>query len=287
MKVTVFGGTGFIGVPLVKELKNRGHEVLVLDQRRDPQWKQQMAGSQAIINLAGFPLFKKRWTIDVKSEIYDSRVEGTRAIVSAIGELKNTQQEPKVFISGSAIGFYGPDFDVEFTEESHAGADFLAFVCRDWEAEAEKAATHYGVRTVLLRTGIVLGKDGGALAQILPPFKAFIGGPIGSGKQWMSWIHLDDMVGLILHALENSSIKGPLNATSPQPERNKDFSKKLGSTLNRPSLLPVPSLGLYALVGEAAEILVNGQKVLPKKALDTQYKFKYPSLESALGNILK
>lgn len=285
MKVSVFGGTGFIGTALVKALQKKGHTVTVLDLRRDSDWVSKMSTTEAVVNLAGYPLFGKRWTTEIKSAIYDSRIEGTKAIVKAMGAVKDSGG-PKILVNGSAVGFYGPENDIEFDEHSHAGADFLAFVCRDWEEAAQTAQNHHGIRTTFIRTGIVLGANGGALKQLLPPFKAFIGGPVGSGKQWMSWIHLEDIVGIILHALETETIKGPLNGTSPSPVRNADFSKALGHALGRPSFMKIPGLALYAVVGEASELLVNGQKVLPVETLKSGYVFKFPTLEQALQNIL-
>lgn len=287
MKILVFGGTGFIGARLVKALNEKGHQVKTSDIRRDPAWRIEVGVADVIVNLAGAPIFGKRWTDDVKSEIHSSRVEGTQKIVEAIGAAKRKGAKIAALVNASAIGFYGPTFDEELTEASPAGVDFLAFVCREWEEAALSAERHYGVRTVLVRTGVVLGDGGGALQKMLPAFKAFVGGPIGSGKQWMSWVHLDDVVGIYVHAIENAAIHGALNATAPQPKRNKEFSKALGKALHRPSLLPVPGIGLYALFGEVAEILVNGQKVLPRATIESGYAFKYPELEAALKDILK
>lgn len=286
MKILVFGGTGFIGTRLVKALSEKGHHVKTSDTRRDPAWRIEVGVADVIVNLAGSPIFGKRWSDDVKAEIHSSRVEGTQKIVEAIGAAKRKGAKVAALINASAIGFYGPTFDEELTESSKAGSDFLAFVCREWEEAALVAERHYGVRTVFVRTGVVLGDGGGALQKMLPAFKAFVGGPIGSGKQWMSWVHLDDVVGIYVHAIENAAIHGALNATSPQPKRNKEFSKLLGKALHRPSLLPVPGIGLYALFGEVAEILVNGQKVLPRATIESGYAFKYPELEAALKNIL-
>ena len=286
MKILVFGGTGFIGTALQKALVARGHQVKTSDIRRDPAWKIEIGVADVVVNLAGAPIFGKRWSDDVKDEIHRSRVEGTRKIVDAMGAAKKKGSKLSALVNASAIGFYGPTFDEELSESSPAGSDFLAFVCREWEESAQKAERVYGIRTVCVRTGIVLADGGGALAKMLPAFKAFVGGPIGAGKQWMSWVHLDDVVGVYVHAIENAQISGPLNATAPHPRRNKDFSKALGKALGRPSFLPVPGLALYAVFGEVAEILVNGQKALPRATQESGYVFRYPELEPALKNIL-
>jgi hypothetical protein len=190
-----------------------------------------------------------------------------------------------VLVSASAIGYYGPHDDEEMTEESPGGTDFLARVCIDWEKAAQPATVH-GVRLVLLRTGVVLDKAGGALAKMLTPFKMCVGGPIGSGKQWMSWIHNEDEVGLILFAIDHPEINGPLNAVAPRPVTNKDFGHALGKVLGRPSFMPTPAFALRVMLGESAQIITKGQKVLPKKALAAGYAFKFPEVEAALRDLL-
>jgi len=288
MKIIIFGGTGFIGKKLVQKLQAEKHEVLVQDIRRDKDWRKKLETAEAVINLAGFPIFGKRWSTKVKALIHDSRVNGTREIVAEMGKLvKAGNSSIKVFVSASAIGYYGNSESKKFTEESREGSDFLAFVCKAWEDEAQRAEREFSIRTVIPRIGIVLGKGGGALEKILPPFKLFAGGPIGNGKQAFSWVHIDDVIGIIQHALKNDSVRGAVNACSPNPLNNKDFSKCLGKVLGRPSWAPVPKPALYALVGGAAEILVNGQWVYPEKTLSSGYAFQFDELEKALTDVLR
>jgi uncharacterized protein (TIGR01777 family) len=286
MKVAIFGGTGFVGQHLQKALKNRNHEPLVLDVRKDHNWKSQLKDCDAVINLAGAGLFAKRWDVDYKSLIHSSRVEGTHAIVNAVSVAREGGKGPQVLVNASAVGFYGASVEATFDESSEAGTDFLAFVCREWEAEAQRAERQFGIRTAIVRFGVILGKDGGALKKLLPPFKAFVGGPIGLGKQFFPWVHIDDAVGLLIHALETSSMHGPFNAVAPDVVTNKEFSKALGRALHRPSLLPVPGPALYVIVGEAADMLVEGQRVIPVKTLGSGYKFKFDKLDAALKNLL-
>lgn len=288
MKIAIFGGTGFVGGYLQKALKKRQHEVVVLDIRRDSGWRSSLKECDAVINLAGAGLFAKRWNVDYKSLIHSSRVEGTQKIVEAMAAAKQDGGKgPKVLVNASAVGFYGTSFDQTFDESSTSGTDFLAFVCREWEAEAEKAQRQYGIRTAIVRFGVVLGKDGGALQKLLPPFKAFAGGPLGNGKQPFPWVHIDDAVGVLIHALETESVHGPLNAVAPQTLTNKEFCSALGKVLSRPSLLPVPSFALYTIVGQAADMLVEGQRVLPKKTIASGYKFLFTDAEAALKDLLK
>jgi len=282
MNVVVTGASGFIGKRLLQLLREKGHQAEGVSVRKDSNWESKVEAADAVVNLAGEPLFGKRWTVLLKSEIHDSRVSATRKVVDAMGRGQKKNPKPRVLVNGSAIGFYGPTGDEALTEASPAGSDFLAFVCREWEEAAEKARLQHDVRTVLLRTGIVIGKDGGALKQMLMPFKLGIGGRIGSGQQWMSWIHLDDLCGLIIHAIENENVRGPLNGSAPNPVRNEDFTKTLGAVLNRPTLLPIPSFGLYLAFGEASHLLTTGQRVLPELALQTGYRFKFKALNEAL-----
>ena len=288
MKVALFGGTGFIGKELQKKLQAKGHEPLVLDLRRNSDWESKLSTCDAIVNLAGTSLFSKRWTNEVKSLIHSSRVEGTKKIVAALDKFKKAGRSfPKILVNASAIGFYGPSFDEIITESNPSGSDFLAFVCREWEEAALAAQRQVGIRTAIVRIGVVLGRNGGALDQLLPPFRLGLGGPVGlGGKQWFSWVHVEDVCGLILYALENEKVVGAVNAVSPNPVRNKDFAKTLGKVLSRPAFIPLPGLALYALLGEVAEILVNGQRVLPEKTQSLGYNFLYPDLEKALKNIV-
>jgi uncharacterized protein (TIGR01777 family) len=208
-------------------------------------------------------------------------VDSSRALVEA---MRAARDKPRVFVAGSAIGYYGFQGDEPLDEIAAAGSDFLASVCQQWEG-ASRVAETIGVRTVLLRTGVVLAREGGALQKMLPPFKAFIGGPIGNGKQWLSWIHIDDEVGIILRGLD-SELRGPVNAAAPEAATMKDFSRRLGTALGRPSWLPVPAFALRAALGELASMLTNGQRVVPKAALDIGYVFRFPSLAPALADLL-
>lgn len=296
MKVLVTGATGFIGRALVAALRERGDEVRAL--ARDPAkaraglgvdafaWDSRsavpadaMKDVDGVVHLAGEGLADKRWSAARKAVLLDSRVEGTRRVVEAVAA---ASPRPKVLVSGSAIGFYGDVPEGDLDETSAAGLDFLAKLCVAWEKEARAAET-FGVRVVCVRSGVVLGKGGGALAKMLLPFKMGAGGPIGSGKQWMSWIHLDDEVGLILHALDRADVRGPLNATAPAPARNKAFVRALGRALHRPAIAPAPAFAMKLAFGEmAAVVLLAGQKVLPAKAQATGYHFRHPDLDAAM-----
>ncbi|MBP7844400.1 MAG: TIGR01777 family oxidoreductase [Proteobacteria bacterium] len=298
MKIVVFGGSGFIGKPLVTKLKSEGHEVIVSDVRRNSNFANDIRESDAVINLGGHPLFKDRWTDRVKSLIYDSRIESTKKIVEAIGFAKCAGAGPKVFISSSAIGYYGSSGQEILNEKAPSGSDFLAFVCRDWEEQAFVAQKHFHVRTVVIRTGVVLGHGGGALDKLLLPFKLGGGTLIGNGKQYFSWIHLDDEVALYLHALNQANLTGALNAVAPNPVTNEEFSHSLAKVIGLPQIgLVGPSFvqtlvgmgtkaGLFVGVGGAAEVIAHGQRVVPEKALETAFKFKYSNIEDALKNIV-
>ncbi len=231
-----------------------------------------------MINLAGEPIPAKRWTPSQKEKIRASRVNTTRALVAAIGKAK---MKPEILLNASAIGYYGPCGDETVVEDTEPGGGFVSQVCIQWEAEAKKAE-EYGVRVVLLRTGIVLGQGGGALAKMLLPFKLFIGGPLGTGRQWFSWIHMEDEVGLIVHLLQKGNATGAVNATAPNPVTMKEFCRTLGKVLGRPSWAPVPSFMLRLLTGEMADVIITGQRVLPEKAKKLGYTFKYPDLFDAL-----
>jgi uncharacterized protein (TIGR01777 family) len=296
MKLVVAGGTGFIGSALCARLREQGHTVTVLTRSRDPgapstagrsvtwepgvpgAWEEAIEGVDGLINLAGEPLVAKRWSEAQKERIRASRVGTTRALVAAIGKAR---AKPKFLLNGSAVGYYGPRGDEPLTEEAQPGSDFLARLCVEWEGEAVKAQG-YGVRPICLRTGIVLARGGGALAKMVPPFKFFIGGPLGSGGQWMSWIQLEDEIGLILFLIANPAASGSFNATAPNPVTMKEFCKALGEVLNRPSWAPVPALALRMLLGEMADVLLTGQRVLPSQAEKLGYQFRYPTLYGAL-----
>ena len=238
----------------------------------------------AVIHLAGEGIAGLRWTDEKKKAIRDSRVFGTRTMIEAFARIV---KKPKVFISGSAIGFYGDRGDDEMTEASGAGKTFLADVCKEWESESRRAED-LGIRTVLLRTGIVLSKDGGALATMLTPFKLGVGGVVGSGKQWMSWVSLDDVVGIINYALENENVRGAVNLASPNPVTNEEFTKTLGGVLYRPTFLPLPEFAVNLVFGEMGDaLLIDSTKVIPKRMKDAGYEFKFTDLKTALEDAVK
>jgi uncharacterized protein (TIGR01777 family) len=302
MRVVVTGGTGFVGRALVGQLLDDGAEVVVLtrDPSRtagslpvraklhawDPQQPldpAQLDGADAIVNLAGEGIADGRWTAERKRAIRDSRVLGTRALVNAMAPL-DAGKRPRALISASAIGYYGDRGDELLAERSDAGTGFLADVCREWEAEAV-AAESLSVRVARIRIGVVLGRDGGALAKMLPPFRLGAGGRVGSGKQWMSWVHRDDLVSMMLWALKNDSARGAFNATAPGPVRNADFTKALAHALHRPAILPVPAQALRVALGEMASVLLASQRVLPQEALRGGFQFRFGDVETALRDI--
>ena len=297
MKILLAGGTGFIGKPLRKELFADGHELTVLTRSikrqgfdrlkyitwdwREPQDLTEIISKvDIVINLAGESIAKKKWTKEQKEKLFKSRVATTRAISEAIN---NSPKKPKKFISASAVGIYGNRFDEEITESSSLGNDFLSSICKEWEKEAQKAQTS----VIILRFGIVLGKEGGALEKMIPLFKSFVGGPLGSGKQYMSWIALDDVIRLIKFVYNDEKVSGIINAVSPNSVTNKEFSSTLGTVLNRPSFMPVPAFGLKLMFGEMSDLLLTGQKVIPEKAIRFGFKFKYPNLEEVLERYTK
>ncbi len=249
------------------------------DPTREPAPAQALAGRDAIVHLAGENI-AQRWSAAAKQAIRESRVTGTRQLVEGIGELTEAER-PKVLVSGSAIGYYGAHGDEPIDEDVPAGSDFLAQTCQAWEAEAD-AGEGYGLRVAKVRTGVVLDRDGGALAKMLPAFKLGVGGPVAGGRQYISWIHPDDLVGIVLASIDEQQWQGAINATAPEPQRNGDFSKALGRALKRPSFLPVPGAALGLLYGEMAEIVTTGARVLPAKALVLGYQFRYPKLDEAL-----
>jgi uncharacterized protein (TIGR01777 family) len=287
MRVLVTGGTGLVGKPACDALRAAGHAVTIVSREpgrvpaRAIGWdglRAVMSETDAIVNLAGDPIAGGRWTDTRKTEIRRSRVESTRALVDAIAA---ADPRPKVLVSASAIGYYGDRGDEPLDESARPGTGFLARVCVEWEAEARRAET-FGPRVVLPRIGIVLAPDGGALAAMLLPFRAGLGGTLGSGRQWMSWVHRDDVVGLLRDAVANDAYAGPVNATSPNPVTNKDFTKALGRALHRPTILPVPGVALRLLVGEMASLLLAGQRVLPAVAQRVGYEWRQPELPAAL-----
>ena len=297
MKVLITGASGLIGTALQKAFAAKNYELL-LASRKEPtderqiQWSiedgfaepDKLEGIDVVVHLAGENISGLRWTEDKKKAIRDSRVLGTRNVVHAISKLKN---KPKTFISSSAIGFYGERGDEEVTESSAAGDNFLADVSKAWEAESRRAEDA-GIRTVLLRTGIVLSNDGGALGMMLLPFKLGIGGVVGSGKQWMSWISLDDHIAAINFAIENENLRGAVNSVSPNPVTNQEFTKTLGEVLYRPTFLPIPEFIVSMAFGEMGDaLLLASTKVLPKRLEDAGFEFKYPELKAAIEHAVK
>ncbi|MEB3232885.1 MAG: TIGR01777 family oxidoreductase, partial [Leptolyngbyaceae bacterium] len=305
MKVAVTGATGFVGSRLVEVLQEQQHTVLVLTRQSDkarrqfpqstfPQvevveytptrtgpWQAAIAGCEGVVNLAGESIAEGRWTPERKRAIMESRQVGTAKIVEAIAQVN---PKPSVLINASAIGYYGTSETATFDETSQPGDDFLAEVCKNWEAEAQKVQES-GTRLVIIRTGIVLDM-GGAIAKMYTPFQLFAGGPLGTGRQWFSWIHREDLVGIMVNALTDSSMSGIFNGTAPNPVRMSEFCQTFGATINRPSWLPVPSFALEALLGDAAQVVLQGQQVLPQKTLATGFTYQYPTLEPALKAIL-
>lgn len=296
MKLVITGASGFIGTALCRELLQRGHTLTLLTRGapREPNtgvkrwhhwtpgtlrdWDAELDGVDGVVNLAGEPIAEEKWSATQRRRLEKSRVDATHVLIQACAK---AQHRPKFLINASAVGYYGPRGDEIITEEAAPGTDFLSQLCCNWEGEARQAE-QLGMRVVLLRTGIVLGAGGGALAKMVPPFKWFTGGPLGSGKQWMSWIHLHDQVRLILYLMENPQAAGPVNATAPNPERNKDFSRALGKVLHRPSWLPVPGFLLRIGLGEMADMLLTGQRVIPAVAQKLGFEFRYPTLPEAL-----
>jgi uncharacterized protein (TIGR01777 family) len=294
MRILITGASGLIGTALQKSFNEKGYEML-LATRSEPkndkqiQWDldtgfrdvdlERLEGLDVVIHLAGENIAGFRWTEEKKKAIRDSRVFGTRSMIETFDNLKD---KPKTFISGSALGFYGDRGDDEMTESSPAGKTFLAEVCKEWEAESRRAED-LGIRTVLLRTGIVLSKDGGALATMMTPFKFGVGGVIGDGKQWMSWISLDDVVGIITYVLEHENVRGAVNVTAPNPVINEEFTKTLGSVIYRPTFLPLPEFAVHMVFGEMGDaLLLDSTRVIPKRMKDAGYEFKYPDLKAAL-----
>lgn len=305
--IAVTGATGFVGKRLVKRLLADGAQVRILTRNSlsarlalpeaalssqasfhvhdtlsgDLGWFDAVKGCTGVINLAGAPI-STRWDEGVKRSLVSSRLNATRLLVKAINALPENER-PEAFVSSSAIGFYGTSERAEFDERSGAGRDFLANLCKDWEAAAKEAT---GTRTTLVRTGVVLDKDGGALAKILPIFYAYGGGPIGSGRQWFSWIHRDDLVELILAALRNPAYSGAVNGTAPYPVRFGQLCEAVAAATNRPNLLPVPGFAIKLLLGEGATVVLDGQRVLPKRAEQQGFAFQYPTIEEALAQIV-
>lgn len=303
MKIAVTGATGFVGSYLVARLVKEGHDVKVFTRSvekakkalaklkaiefvsytptQSGDWQSEISGCDGVINLAGEPI-SERWSADRKKRIMDSRKVGTQKLVEAISK---AAQKPSVLVSTSAIGFYGTSDTAEFFETSEpAESDFLSQVCQAWEAEANKAKDA-GVRTAIIRTGIVLG-DGGAIGKMIMPFKLYAGGPVGSGRQWFSWIHIDDLVSLYLKALLDSSMQGVYNGTAPAPVRMQELADTLGAVMDRPSWLPVPDFAIEALLGDGAVVVLKGQKVLPERTQAAGFAFDYAEAKDALKDVV-
>jgi uncharacterized protein (TIGR01777 family) len=307
MRIFLMGGTGLVGSRLVRRLLERKDQV-VLQTRRpdvarqkwgdactvvegDPMqtgpWMNAVEDCDAVVNLVGEGIFNRRWRAKFKQVMRDSRVKSTEHVVQALAKNpRNAAGAAKVLVNASAIGYYGPRrSDEEVSEDGPAGNDLLAQVCVEWE-QAARAVEAAAVRCVLLRIGVVLDREGGALKQMLRPFKMFVGGPVGLGRQMMSWIHHEDLVGLILLALDDARASGPMNATAPNPVTNKVFSKALGRALGRPSFLPMPKFMLRLFLGQVASVVTTGQRVLPRKALELGYVFKFPEIAGAMKDVL-
>lgn len=302
MRLGVTGATGLIGSALCSAFDLGQHQVVILTRNPEkarPQFpsaqcigwdaasaltpQNALEGLDAVVHLAGEPIAAGRWNARRKEAIRESRVAGTRNLVNLLCQLKDP---PEVLVSGSAIGYYGPRKDEKLEEDEPPAEDFLGQVCKQWEDEAERAVES-GIRVVHLRTGLVLSTQGGALPQMLLPFKMFVGGPLDSGRQWMSWIHIRDQIGAIQHVLSHREVKGPVNLTAPGPVTNEEFSKTLASVLKRPALFRVPGFVLRLLLGEMAQaLLLSGQRVIPRKLQKSGYEFEYPELRGALENLL-
>jgi uncharacterized protein (TIGR01777 family) len=296
MRLVVTGATGFIGTALCAKLLDQGH-ALTLFTRGSPrdantgtkrwlhwtpgtlrEWDVAVDGVDGVINLAGEPIAEKNWTHTQRQRIEMSRIDATHSLVQACAKAK---QKPKFLINASAVGYYGPHGDEMITEETPPGNDFLGQLCRDWEKEAIKAE-ELGMRVVRLRIGIVLGPGGGALKKMAEPFRFFVGATLGSGEQWMSWIHIEDLIGLILRIMQDPQIRGAVNATTTHPSTNKEFSQTLAKVMHRPCWARVPGFALRFVLGDMADMLLTGQRVMPAAAEKFGYQFRYPSLQPAL-----
>jgi uncharacterized protein (TIGR01777 family) len=296
MKVFMTGGTGFVGKTLASVLIRSGKEVTILTRSgkgeipgvswvdgnptQRGKWQEKVKGHEAVINLAGASIFT-RWTQEAKKALRESRMLTTRHVVEAMEWGKGM-----ALISTSAIGYYGFHGDENLTEDSPPGGDFLAVLARDWEAEAREAEKK-GCRVAITRLGIVLGEKGGALGQMIPLFEKFVGGPLGSGRQWFSWVHIEDLARGVLFLLEHPEISGAVNFTAPNPVRNKELAQSLGRILGRPAFLPAPGFMLRLILGEFGSILLEGQRVLPQKLLQAGFQFQYPEIEGALRQVIR
>ena len=299
MKILITGGTGFVGGAVSKQLLDLGHDLTVIgssrqcrlpahdhlsyvsaDTTRPGDWQELVASQDALINLAGRSVFHL-WTETYKKAIYDSRILTTKNLVAALPEKTET-----VLLSTSAAGFYGDGGEEEKKETAGAGSDFLARVCQDWEAEALQAANK-GARVVLMRFGVILGQGGGALGTMRLPFKLGLGGPIGNGRQWFPWMHLDDLVSAVVYLLTAEECQGPFNFSAPEPVRQKEFARQLGAAFHRPAFLPTPAFVMRTVLGEFGRSLLQGQKVLPNALTESGFLFTYPDIRSALRDLVR
>lgn len=302
MNVLITGGSGFLGGALSRDLTDAGHSVRILSRSArlpsshparvtlvhcpNPSEEitpEQVSGVDAIINLAGESLGAGRWSTTRKDRMFKSRVGTTQNLVNAISQLET---KPNVLVTASAVGYYGPHGDEPLTEADQAGSDFQGTLCSHWEDEAKKVIRS-GVRLTILRFGVVLGAGAEALKRMMMPFRLFVGGPVGSGRQVLSWIHLHDVIGLIRLALESDAVSGPINATSPNAVTNREFAAALGRAMGRPAFFPTPGFMLRVILGEMADLVLKGQRVIPKRALEYGYQFQYPEIDSALRQIVK
>lgn len=305
MRIVIAGGSGFLGLPVARQLSSDGHDVVILTRgsdstRRDPltngrvrsvvwspdgtvaSWAAEIHSAGAVVNLAGASIAGKRWSDAQKQLILDSRIQATRSLVAAI---RSAATPPSVLVSSSAVGYYGPHGDEIVTEQTPAGGDFLAGVCAQWEAEAGRASSDR-TRVVRVRTGLVLEKDGGALPPMLPPFKLGVGGPIGTGRQYWPWIHREDWVALVRLVIRTSNLTGAINATAPDPVTNADFARAVGHALHRPAFIRTPGFAMRLLLGEMADgLILSGQRAVPARAQQAGFTFKYATLDHALRAI--
>jgi hypothetical protein len=307
MKIVIAGGSGFLGSPLAEMYAEDGHDVRMLtrslesgETRHDPgtgvpgitrvgwkadgksgPWAAALEGADGVVNLAGESLASRRWSEESKKRFRDSRILATRSLAEAI---RAAATPPAVLINGSAVGFYGPSDERSLTENDPPGTDFLARLCADWEQEARQAERP-GTRLALLRTGVVLERSGGALPEMMRPFRFFVGGPLGSGRQYVSWIHRLDWIEIVRWIVQTPAVSGPVNATAPHPVNNRHLSRALGHAMHRPSLLPAPGFAVKIVVGEFANSVLTGQRVLPARAQKDGYHFRYPEIEQAFRGI--
>ena len=301
-RIVMTGATGLIGTRVVRALHRRGDSVTVLTRNpkrateRLPEgvaalkwmtededdWTAAVDGADALIHLAGESIAEERWTDEYKKRIYDSRIATANRLIDAV---EKAATRPQVLVSVSAVGYYGDSGDSEVDENTDPGNDFLAALCTDWEAAVHRAG-QYGMRVVTPRLGLVLADDGGVLEKLLTPFKMFAGGPVGNGEQWFPWVHIEDVVGIILHSLDNDSVEGALNAVSPGLIRNREFAVALGDALNRPARFSVPAFVIKLAMGELGETLLGGQRAIPRRTIESGYEFSYQTIESALTDLV-